>query len=661
MAMPRTVNFNYDYRKGSSWGYEDLYAKLDFPIVKTDEQVDAELSKEDRAIVPYYRFDENVVTRSLARIDFSGLDSLSPVVSATLSAIFDKGVITDEGVRQAEGRVPSDILYVHSGGRARKVPVSEVLTISKARIKLCDDVQAECPSVNADSLLRESGAYVLVVPNLIYDSQYTDLVASENQSYVPATAGYVAAGEKIVSRGEIITAEVEQMLDSYKLEYETALGVSSRKLPFLIGNILVAVILLGLLCLSILFTSPKIFSDSRFYYILTIFTIFFLATLTVQKLGENLLFMFPYTLAALYLQAFMKPKVILPVYFVTLLPLLIYSYQGTVLFVAFLLAGAVSILVFGIFGRGWKQFLVALISFCVLSLVFLGFRCADLVGGNIFRRFEFFFVASFLSVAGYPLVYLFEKIFNLVSNSRLAELSDTSNKLLRELESKAPGTLQHSLQVMNMADALARAIDANTLLVRTGALYHDIGKMMNPLCFVENESLVTKDENAKYHNSRTAVQSAQDIIRHVTDGAELADKHGLPSVVKDFILTHHGTTTVRYFYEKYLSEGGSPENVADFTYPGRKPRTREQIILMLCDTVEAASRTLQEYTPEAYAEFVEKIIAGKMNDGQFEEAEISIAELGTIRSVLVSYLAQMHHERVVYPERNNRKRKTIWK
>ena len=246
--------------------------------------------------------------------------------------------------------------------------------------------------------------------------------------------------------------------------------------------------------------------------------------------------------------------------------------------------------------------------------------------------------ASLLTVAGYPLIYLFEKMFNLVSNSRLRELCDTSNSLLRQLEQKAPGTFQHSLQVMNMADAAARAIDANPLLVRAGALYHDIGKMRNPQCFVENESLLSKNEADKYHFGLTPEQSAHDIIKHTID----------------FIRTHHGTSTVSYFYNKALNSG-SEVDIEQFRYPGVKPATREQVILMLCDTIEAASRSLQTHTPESCAAFVDKIVKGKLEEGQLDASEISIKELEELKEALKTYLLQMHHERIAYPENRNKK------
>ena len=304
-------------------------------------------------------------------------------------------------------------------------------------------------------------------------------------------------------------------------------------------------------------------------------------------------------------------------------------------------------LVFSSLNRGWLQFLTALIVFVVMVFMWGAFNLSEGFSGPVnYSAIMLMAFAALLSVSAYPLIYLFEKIFKLVSNSKLIELSDTSNKLLRMLADKAPGTFQHSLQVMNLADAVARSIEANVLLVRAGALYHDIGKIMNPQCFTENET-----PGVRYHADLTPKESAQEIIRHVSDGLALAEKYGLPAVIREFIETHHGTTCTAYFYNKHLVEGGSEEDRKEFCYDGVKPKTKEQVILMLCDAVEAASRSLKNYSAESISELVDKITNGKIDDGQLSESEISLSELNTAREVMKSYLQQMYHARVAYPKR----------
>jgi putative nucleotidyltransferase with HDIG domain len=269
-----------------------------------------------------------------------------------------------------------------------------------------------------------------------------------------------------------------------------------------------------------------------------------------------------------------------------------------------------------------------------------------------FAIYQHIIFSGIVLLFAYPLMYLIERFFGFTSNVTLVELSNVNRELLRKLSEEAPGTFQHSMQVSNLAAEVALKIGAKSQLVRTGALYHDIGKMQNPLCFVENESMLAREGQARYHDGLTPVQSAQDIIRHVSDGLELADKGRLPKIVKDFILTHHGTGCVSYFYTKYLNDGGDPSEQASFCYPGNKPVSREQVILMLCDSVEAASRTLVDYSPETFDRFVEGIVAGKVAEDQFSEAEISVKDLTLVKAALKSYLAQMYHERIAYPKRN---------
>ena len=554
LIFPRTAKFGYDYRKGSPWAYETLIAQFDFPILKTDEQLREERMKNKPVTIPYYRYRQEVPDNSRKAVD--GLDlgkysSMRPKIVSVLEAVYSIGVVSDEGVKIDKNEDPSTaVLYVHKDKRVTKRPASEVFKESDARAKLLSEVSAKNSGVNVDSVLRASGAYDLIVPNLDYDSRTTDLVNSENASRISTTQGFVSAGQLIVSEGEIVTAEIAQMLDSYKVEYESNMGYGGPRILFWLGNAILAFVLSVLFFLVIYFLNKRIFKDiRRFWYLIFVFLIAVAATLLVNKFAPKFLYMVPFTLTALYLEAFFKNKMNLPVCVVSFLPLLIFANNGPVLFVMFVVASVVAVFAFKFFNQGWQQFITAVIVFFSLVVTYFGFRLIGMVNDDPYQALLFMFIGSMLTVAGYPLIYLFEKMFNLVSSSRLRELCDTNNTLLRELESKAPGTFQHSLQVMNMADAAARAIDANALLVRAGALYHDIGKMNNPLCFIENESLSPSE--SRYHDGLSPKESAAAIIKHVSDGLELAREYKLPSLITDFIKTHHGTSNTGYFYTKY--------------------------------------------------------------------------------------------------------------
>lgn len=656
LIFPRTAKFSYDYRKGSPWSHETLLAQFDFPILKTDEQIREEKSRSKSVVIPYYRYRQDIVDncrKAAEGIDMGGYSYLRPLIVASMDGIYSNGVVPDEGVKLDGHSDPSGaVLYIQKDKRAGKKPVSEVFKESEAKNRLLSDIAAKYPRINADSVLRSAGIYDFIVPNLEYDPKTTELVRSESSNQVSTTQGFVSAGQLIVSEGEIVTAEIAQMLDSYKVEYENSMGYGGPRILFWLGNAFIAFALVLLFFLMIYFLNRRLFMDHRkFWYLIFIFIIASVLALIINKFAPRCLYMVPFTLTALYLEAFFKNKVIFPICCVSFLPLLVFAENGVVLFVMFLLASIVAVFTFRFFNQGWQQFIMSGIVFVSILVTYFGFRMIDMVNDDPYVAVLYMFIGSMLIVAGYPLIYLFERMFNLVSSSRLRELCDTNNKLLRELEHKAPGTFQHSLQVMNMCDAAARAIDANVLLVRAGALYHDIGKMKNPLCFIENESM--SPGGVHYHEHLSPKESARAIIKHVSDGLELAAENRLPDVVQDFILTHHGTSNTSYFYNKYLNEGGDPNDVSDFFYKGRKPQTKEQIILMICDTLEAASRTLKDNSAATFSAFVENIVASKMKIGQFDEADISIKDLNTVKETLKAYLSQIYHERVVYPQRKN--------
>lgn len=656
LIFPRTAKFSYDYRKGSPWSHETLLAQFDFPILKTDEQIREEKSRSKSVVIPYYRYRQDIVDncrKAAEGIDMGRYSYLRPLIVASMDGIYSNGVVPDEGVKLDGHSDPSGaVLYIQKDKRAGKKPVSEVFKESEAKNRLLSDIAAKYPRINADSVLRSAGIYDFIVPNLEYDPKTTELVRSESSNQVSTTQGFVSAGQLIVSEGEIVTAEIAQMLDSYKVEYENSMGYGGPRILFWLGNAFIAFALVLLFFLMIYFLNRRLFMDHRkFWYLIFIFIIASVLALIINKFAPRCLYMVPFTLTALYLEAFFKNKVIFPICCVSFLPLLVFAENGVVLFVMFLLASIVAVFTFRFFNQGWQQFIMSGIVFASILVTYFGFRMIDMVNDDPYMAVLYMFIGSMLIVAGYPLIYLFERMFNLVSSSRLRELCDTNNKLLRELEHKAPGTFQHSLQVMNMCDAAARAIDANVLLVRAGALYHDIGKMKNPLCFIENESMSPK--GVHYHEHLSPKESARAIIKHVSDGLELAAENRLPDVIQDFILTHHGTSNTSYFYNKYLNEGGDPNDVSDFFYKGRKPQTKEQIILMICDTLEAASRTLKDNSAATFSVFVENIVASKMKIGQFDQADISIKDLNTVKETLKAYLSQIYHERVVYPQRKN--------
>lgn len=646
VLVPRTAKWGYDYSKGQAWRYETLVAQFDFPLLKTSEQIAKEKADLSSTVIPYYKMSTEVVGESFRKIEgmsFADVPGLKSSLVRHLSDIYNKGIISE-----IQDNV--ELIYVQKGKRAEKVPVSEVYLLPQARIALLHGVSTDCPEVNVDSVIRSKSIYDLLAVNLVYDEQITALVHSQTQSMVSTTSGFVNAGTIIVNNGELITAEVAQMLDSYKAEYEQSYGYDRPIAAIWLGNALLVLGILICLYFAIYFSNAMIFKDyNRYLYVVVVFTLIASVELLLIKFAPQWIFIFPFSVAALYLQAFFRTRVIYPVYIATLLPLLLFAENGAAMFMMYLVSGVITLYVFKHFSKGAKQFIAASINFVCTAVLFSAFVITGVINAVYLPTLGLICIGSILQVALHPFVYLLERSFNLVSSTRLQELSDTSNELLRQLEQKAPGTFQHSLQVMNLASAAARAINADEILIKAGALYHDIGKIKNPLCFVENESLTSTD--AKYHADISPLQSAQDIIKHVTDGVELAQAHKLPSVITDFIRTHHGTTCVSFFYDKYLKEGGDPELKKEFLYPGPTPTTKEQVILMLSDSIEAASRTLRDYSQESISALVDRIFAYKIEDGQLEQADITLKEIDTIKIVMQTYLGQMYHERIKYPKR----------
>lgn len=654
--MPRSPKFNYDYRKGSPWLHETLVAQFDFPVLKTEAQLLEEREKAGSVFIPYYKLDGKVASRSMNAVSSLELGKWSDakvVISDALTSLYSKGITAPNAVADIEGMRtdPDALVYIQKDRRAVKVPLSEVYTLEDATAFLQESLAKAFPRCNVDSLVAAASLSSLIVPDLVYDQQTTDLIHEESINYISPTQGVMRAGQVIVSEGEIVTAEIEQLLDSYRAEYNTSVGYGESRTFMWTGNILIAFFIVLVLFLAICYCNFRIFDEfNKYLYLLMIFALSAVGSSIVAKTDASLFYLMPFTLISMYLLAFFTKRMVFSVYFISLLPMMIFAPNGVELFMMYLVAGSIAMLVFGIFNRGWLQFVTAFIVFAVMTVVWGAFRLIDGVAG--LKEYHTVFdmaLGSLLSVAGYPLIYLFEKIFKLVSNTKLAELSDTNNKLLRILADKAPGTFHHSLQVMNLADAAARSINANVLLVRAGALYHDIGKISNPQCFTENQT-----SGVRYHEGLSPKESAHEIIRHVSDGLALAEKYGLPGEVKSFIASHHGTTSAAYFLTQYLNDGGDPEDVSGFYYDGVRPVAKEEVVLMICDAVEAASRSLKTYSPESISALVDAIVDGKAKENQFADSDISLREINTMKDEIKSYLQQMYHSRVSYPKRKEK-------
>lgn len=651
--VPRKARFNYEYAKGAPWQYETLTAAFDFPILKTESQMREDREAISSEIKPCFRFNYEVVRKSLVDAESIQLNStLKNSIVEALPEIYNRGVVDVSDLPEN-----AQVIMVRKGKHYIESAAGEVFSLTKARNYLYSVLFNTYPNAaGLDSLLETSGAYALLKPNLSRDSEGEKLLKSYAGEDVSTTQGFVSAGQVIVSKDEIISADTYQILQSYKAEYGNSVGYSGSMFWMWMGNGLLALLVCALLFLAILYYDASVFGRIKtLMYLLFIVVLFSVTAMLVGKSHPEALYVVPFTLICLYLSPYLAKPFVFVVLAVSLLPLPIFFYGGMEVYFIYIVAGAVTLYMAERISKGWHQFAMAAGVFAVMMLVFLAFRLMEGNLDSVTTKTVMYLVGgAILPIAGYPLVFLMEKLFGLVSSSRLEELCDLSNKPLQELQLKAPGTFQHCLAVMNMADAAARSIDANVQLVRAGALYHDLGKVANPQCFIENETIGTK-----YHEGLSTIQSATEILKHVPDGLEIAHKYNLPQEICDFIDTHHGVSCTAYFYNKFVNEGGDPDRKEDFTYKGRKPWTKEQAILMICDSIEAASRTLKDNKPETFDSFVENMVSAKLNDGQFDDNALSIKELVTIKSVLKEYLGQLYHTRVVYPgqkEKSTRKK-----
>ncbi len=632
-------NFRYHYQVGGTWNYETLTATFDFPILKSEEQILSEREQKYAETTDCYRLDENVQEQVAAAFLQFGSDSLHSAAVTSLGEIYSAGVVT---ALNGSG----DMVSIRRGKSITKVPSSNIYTTEEACRKFMADIRAAADGLNADSLAAAGRISRAIVPNLYFDEQTTSKLARQAIESISPTDGMVYSGQTIVSTGQVITTEVARMLDSYKAEFVAAYGGSTQSdLLVTLSHLMIVLLLLAVYLLTIYTSDSELLLNWRnIAFLVMLYVLMYIGIAVFPAAGGTILYLIPFALFVLYVQEFFQDRVCLGIYLAALLPLLALRDNGVELYLMNALSGAVLLVSFRHFSRGFRQFANSAFMFAAMMFVYLAFR---VITGTPAARLAILFIAlnSVLAVLGYPFIYLFERMFSLVSQMRLWELSDTNNPLLLEVARKAPGTFQHSLNVANMAEAACRAVGGNTRLVRVGALYHDIGKINNPQCFTENETAA-----GSYHKSLTAQQSAQDIIRHVDDGLELARRHNLPEPVVNMISSHHGTTKAMYFYTKYCNEGGDPANVEPFSYHGKLPESKEEMVLMFADSVEAASRSLKDYTPESISAVVGKIVDGKIEQGQAAKADITMGEIDTVKRVFVDYLQQMYHVRIAYPE-----------
>jgi len=649
VTFPRSLSsFKYLYQVGRPWAYEDLVSPIDFPILKSETEILLERESKASTIVPCYDYVDTVWTGILN--DFRHLllasrDETQTAVLAGLIKLFQP--VYEAGVIDVDVSA-SDVMFVLRGKHAAKVPSSTVFRASFVETYVRQRMISETLTSPELEYLAAFPIKDYIRPNLTYSTEKTHEIHRDAYQDISPTKGMFYSGGLIVGKGEIVTVEIAQLLDSYKHEDALANGENVSVVGLTTGRVLLAHIVLACMIAAIYFTDMRRkLQWHDFYYILTLQIILAITTALVSRVSPKYILMVPYPIFALYLMSFYRRYVAFPVYSIMLLPVLLLVQNGVCVYFINLVAGVTTLMTFRRLSRGWHEFVGAFYIFLTLIVSFISFNLLwnGSITMEIVRMFWMMLASSLCVVFAYPMVFVYEKMFGLVSQRNLLELGDINNKLLREMSQKAPGSFQHSLQVANLAGEAARELDVNEALVRAGALYHDIGKIKNPLCFVENQPV-----GMNYHAGLSLEDSALQIVRHVDDGVELARKNKLPDEVVDFILTHHAQDMARFFYNTYVMNGGDPENKAPFSYHGKLPQTEEQVIVMMADSIEAASRTLKDYSIDSIKKLVDGIVDSKLNDRQLINANISLRDMTRMKDIFVRKISQIYHDRIEYPK-----------
>ncbi len=658
--FPRQPGFDYEYQQARPWLYDDLIAPFSFAILKSGEQLDEERKAIEESFSPFFSLLPGIGQTILANFE-SGFETAWEDKYADSSNRALKQRSREAGIRILSELYDTGIIFIEEAFRnknddyrimlleanvARAKTLGDFFTIQDAFMHALTELDKVAESVDVELLqpLLESS----LRHNVFYNEELTDRTLRAELEEIPLTRGMVQEGEKIISKGELITPETFRILESFKIEYQRQLGDSAMQSILYLGQFLLVSISMIVLLLFLFYFRRDVFTDNRrlLLILMSVLLMVFLTSIIIRN-NVDYLYLVPVCIVPVIIRAFFDNRLALYIHIITIILIgFLIPRSFEFVFLQFL-AGIIAILSMADLRRRSQLFYTVALIFATYSAVYFGLSLAHTGSfDNLYwRDFAYLAGGAFLTLFAYPLLFLFEKMFGLPTDFSLLELADTNNKLLRKLGLEAPGTFQHSLQVANLSEEAIIAIGGNSLLTRTGALYHDIGKMKNPLYFIENQA-----SGYNPHDDISYRESARIIIDHVIDGIEMARKHNLPEYVIDFIRTHHGTTTARYFYTMQVKENPDAEvEKSDFIYPGPRPFSKETAVVMMADSVEAASRSLRKPDEKTISQLVDKIIDTQVSEKQFDNADITFKDITKVKSILKRMLLNIYHVRVAYP------------
>lgn len=649
--LPKGGQFKYQFQKGKPWQYENLYAPFNFTIKKDNKTLDQERESIKRNAVPFFDLDPDIPLTALQ--EFSVLLDLSYQDSAwatpkkkvkqlglnLVNKLYKNGVLGVSG----DNYLPEQLINLRVNNQVRQTVFSRVVQ----REELQELSAKELESLPEISEVMRQIIATVVKPNLTFNAALTEASVQELLGDINPNIGVVEKGARIIAKGEVVEGEKFDKLNSLREQFQSQVWSQSNYNWLVFGYSMLVSLVFMMLYLFLSKYRPEIFDHNTkvSFIFINILLMIFVTTLVI-KLDAAYVYLIPLCILPIVLKSFFDARLGLFVHVLTVLLLGFIVPNSFEFMFLQIIAGIVTILTVSELSKRANLFISVGQITGIYILGYLSFFIIQ--EGSLDRialeNFAYFMICGLITLFAFPLIYVYERIFGLVSEVSLLELSNTNTPLLKELSDRAPGTFHHSLNVANLAEAAAQEIGANSMLVRVGALYHDIGKMNNPTNFTENQV-----NSINTLNDLEPKESARIIVGHVIKGIELARKHKLPERIIDFIRTHHGTNLVYYFYKKELDAQGSADE-KDYRYPGPKPFSRETAILMMADSVEAASKSLKDPTSNKINSFVENIIDLQMEQGQFANANITFKEIGQIKKVLKKKLTNMYHLRVAYPE-----------
>ena len=648
-AMPQDNRSYFHVEQGKPWQYADFTAPYDFPIYKSEAAINEERDSALSQYEPYYIYDKNVEQRMVSKFDrdfANGIPGLpanyTNIISNRLHSLYQQGIIEQKEYTELV-KDTAQMIRVVSGKEAATISIHEVYSAKTAYEQLFMENQLSI----LRPVLQKCNLNDYIVPNFIYDRERSETYKNDLLSGIALASGLVQKGQKIVDRGEIVTEKTYRIIESFKRENDRRHEDDAQSKISLLGKIIYVTILMLAFTLYLTLYRKDYFEKPRSMLMLyTLIIIFTLLTALFMRNTFIHVYILPYAMVPIFIRVFMDSRTAFMTHTIMVLicaTMLQHPYEFIVIELAAGLAAIMSLRELSQRSQLFKASIIITLTCMVVNLAF-DWMHADALTQIDFRTYNYLIANGVGLLFVYPLLYLMEKTFGFTSDITLIELSNTNNELLRQMSEIAPGTFNHSIQVANLAGEIANKIGAKAQLVRTGALYHDIGKLSNPIYFTENQSGIDP------HETLTDIESAQIIISHVTEGLKMADKYNLPKVICDFIATHHGQGKAKFFYIRYNNE--HPDEPVDdllFTYPGPNPFTREQACLMMADTIEAASRSLPDYTEQSIRSLVERLIDTQVAEGYFRECPITFRDIQYAKTVLIEKLKTIYHTRVSYP------------